>query len=242
MNDRINNRLNMGNTCLGLANSRDYQSVWQGKDPADFGTDLARLQTCYDAIMAKAAQVNGTSGGAADAKASAETAVEDTAYVLARALAVHYKKAGDLARLAKVDVSKRDLVKLSGQPLLALATEIRDLGTAASADAEAVKRGVTAARVTAVTDALTAYTPLVTGPRNQIVNRGTLLKEIETDTAALLDLLTDLDDLILQFDGTATGQRFIAAWKRARIIVDAGHGPAPEATPAPAPAAAPVAA
>jgi hypothetical protein len=39
--------------------------------------------------------------------------------------------------------------------------------------------------------------------------------------------LSDLDDLSLQFNGTDAGRRFIEAWKCARNIVDAGHGPPP---------------
>jgi hypothetical protein len=66
---------------------------------------------------------------------------------------------------------------------------------------------------------------------------------VETDTAALVQLATDMDDLTLQFDGTDAGKRFIEAWKRARIIVDTGGGhgnggtpptpPTPPATPKP---------
>jgi hypothetical protein len=69
-------------------------------------------------------------------------------------------------------------------------------------------------------------------PRGQIVNRSALLREVETDTAALVAFVSDMDDLAVQFDGTEEGRRFIEAWKRARIIVDAGHGPG---TPTPPP-------
>ena len=69
-------------------------------------------------------------------------------------------------------------------------------------------------------------------PRGQIVNRGALLKEVETDTAALLDLVSDMDDLVAQFDGTEDGLRFIDAWRRARIIVDVGGGQSPPPPPA----------
>ena len=58
---------------------------------------------------------------------------------------------------------------------------------------------------------------------------------METDTAALVELVTDMDDLVLQFDGTEAGRRFIDAWKRARIIVDTGGG---HSTPTPPPATA----
>jgi len=54
-------------------------------------------------------------------------------------------------------------------------------------------------------------------PRGQTVNKSALLREVETDTAALVQLATDMDELALQFDGTDAGKRFIEAWKRARI-------------------------
>ena len=96
--------------------------------------------------------------------------------------------------------------------------------------------GVTAARVAALTAAITAFSNVMSTPRGQIVNRSALLKEVETDVAALLEKASDLDDLVVQFDGGDAGNRFKEAWKRARIIVDSGGGhSAPAAAPAPAP-------
>ena len=42
-------------------------------------------------------------------------------------------------------------------------------------------------------------------PRGQIVNRSALLKAVETDVAALLEKVSDMDDLVVQFD-TGGGQ------------------------------------
>ena len=67
------------------------------------------------------------------------------------------------------------------------------------------------------------------------MNRSALLKEVETDVAALLDKVHDMDDLVVQFDGGDAGNRFKEAWKRARIIVDAGGGSATPPTPPPTP-------
>jgi len=104
---------------------------------------------------------------------------------------------------------------------------------------KAAGRGVTPARITTLTNAINAFTGVMNLPRGQIVNRSTLLKEVDTDTADLLEQVADMDDLVLQFDGTDAGKRFIEAWKRARIIVDTGGGhsgtpptpPTPPATP-----------
>lgn len=44
--------------------------------------------------------------------------------------------------------------------------------------------------------------------------------EIASETAAHLELLADMDDLVIQFDTTDLGRHFIGAWKRMFIIVD----------------------
>lgn len=239
MNIRIQNQLNMVGACITVAQSSDYKPVWNGHPPADFGTDLTKLQTDYGAVTAKAAQADAATGGAADAKSVAETALEDAAFVLARALANHFKKTGDLDRHGKVDVSKSEIMKLRTQELVNKTTSIRDLGTAAVAEAGAAGRGVTAARVAALTAAIAAFSNVMSSPRGQIVNRSALLKEVETDTAALMVFVNDMDDLALQFDGTDAGKRFVEVWKRARIIVDTGGGHAPPTPPTPTPPAPP---
>jgi len=231
MNLRLQNQLNMVGACITVAQSSDYKPVWNGKPPADFGTDIATLQTNYGAITAKAAQADAATGGATDARTAAETALEDAAYVLARALANHFKKSGDLDRHGKVDVSKSEIMKLRTQELVNKTTAIRDLGTVAVAEPGAADRGVTAARVAALTAAITAFSNVMSTPRGQIVNRSALLKEVETDAAALVESVNDMDDMALQSDGTDAGKRFIEAWKRARIIVDSGGGHGGTTTP-----------
>jgi hypothetical protein len=98
---------------------------------------------------------------------------------------------------------------------------------------------VTAARIATLTAAITAFTSVMNNPRGQIVNRSTLLKAVDTDTASLMQQVADLDDLVQQFDSTDAGKRFIEAWKRARIIVNIGGGHTNGNTPTPAPATTP---
>ena len=70
---------------------------------------------------------------------------------------------------------------------------------------------------------------LVGGIRSEIDNRP------KNCTADMLEQVADMYDLVMQYDGTDAGKRFIEAWKRARIIVDTGGGhsgtPAPTPTP-----------
>ena len=230
----------MVGSCITVAQSPENKSVWLGNAPADFGTDMATLQTNYGAVTVKAAQAEAATGGGGDAKTLAETALEDAAFVLARALANHFKKTGDLDRLGKVDVSKTDITRLRTQDLVNKTTAIRDLGTVAVTEAGAAGRGVTAARVATLTAAIASFSKVMNLPRGEIVNRGTLLKEVDTDAAGLVEFVNDMDDLALQFGGTVAGDRFNEAWKRARIIVDTGGGhggtPTPPTPPTPPPA------
>jgi len=241
MNIRLSNQINMVGACITTANTTENTAVWNGNPPLDFTTDIAQLQTDYTSVTAKAALADSATGGAGDAKAQAESALEDAAFILARALANHFKKTGNLDNLGKVDLSKSQIVQLRQQDLLDKTTAIRDLGTATLPEPGAAGRGVTAARITTLTNAINAFTGVMNMPRGQIVNRSTLLKEVDTDTADLLEQVADMDDLVQQFDGTDAGKRFIEAWKRARIIVDTGGGhastpptpPTPPATPHP---------
>ena len=89
-----------------------------------------------------------------------------------------------------------------------------------------------------LTSALQQYQEQLNAPRRQVVDRGAVLRELTTHVAGMMEKIAALDDLVIQFDGTPEGLRFIEAWKRARVIVDAGHGPGEEETPTP-PAPAP---
>jgi len=242
MNIRLTNQINMVGACITTANTPENTNVWHMHPPMDFGVDLATLTTGYVSVTAKAALADGASGGAGDAKAQSESALEDAAYVLTRALVTHFKKTNNLDKLGQVDLTKSEIVKLRQQNLLDKTTAIRDLAASVQMEPGAADRGVTPARIATLTAAIDAFTAVFTVPRGEIVNRATLLKEVDTDTAGLMQQVADMDDLVLQFDGDDAGKRFIEAWKRARIIVDTGGGhstgtnppaPTPPATPKP---------
>jgi len=205
---------------LAVAESKDYVGVWTNQEPLAFGTYLAGLRECYTNVTSTVALAESAAGGAADTKAAAESTLEELAFVMARALTVHFKQTNNLTDRAQVDLTHSAIVQLREKDLVARVTVIRDLAAAALPDKEAAAHGVTSARVEALTTALKAFEKAMTLPRGQIVNHGTLLKEVETDTAGLLEKLHDLDDLVVQFEGSPAGKRFVEAWTRARVIID----------------------
>ncbi|MFT3867164.1 MAG: hypothetical protein QM715_01580 [Nibricoccus sp.] len=220
MNIRLSNQLNMIGTCLRVAQSRGHSLVWLGRDPSHFGVDLTSIEAGYKIALGKAALADTAKGGASDVRAQAETTLENAAYVLTRALAVHFRKSNDLDRHAEADLSLTQIVRLRENELIARATAIRDLARVAQAEEKAAFLGITTLRIEGLTQAIEAFDALRRKPRGPAITRSTLLRELETDTAALIEQLRDLDDLVLQFDGSAAGLRFIAAWEKARVIVD----------------------
>lgn len=231
--DRSLNYLAMIGAVLNVARTPEYLPVWDGQAPLDFGDDLAALQTGYGAAAAKAARLAGASTGTADEKDDLETALEETLHPLCRALAAHFKKTGDLAVRAEVDVTRTAIERLRDRALVAFGQRVVTLGTTAAAHPDAPRRKITPARVTALDGAVKAFEAAIDNPRGVIVNRSTLRRELKTDVAALMELLPDLDDLVLQFDETELARRFQSAWKQARIIVDAGHGRGEDEEPNP---------
>lgn len=225
MNDILINRLNMVGSCITTANSAEHKLVWTGKPPEDFTDDLALLTTEYGAATTLASQYNAATTGAADSKDFAEKTLEDVLYIVSRALASHFKKEGDLTNRAKVDVTKSGVVKLREQVLRTFALTVKGLATEAATHANAVKRGITAARIAELTAAIAEFDEQFGRPRQKLATRGVLRRNLETHVAGLMAAVEDLDDLVIQFSGTEAGDRFVGAWKNARKIVDAGHGP-----------------
>lgn len=231
MNDRINNRLTMVGACITVADTPEHRLVWDGNEPAEFETAFNALKIERAEILTIVASAGAVTTGAAEAKDVAETTLENAGFVLARSTALHLKKTNDLTRRAQVNFQLSGFQRLRDQNLVARCTTVRDIAQSVTAEPGAVGRGVTPARITALTNALTAYSGLINAPRAKIVDRTALIRDLETRTAALVDSVEDLDDLAVQFDGTDAGRLFGTAWNQGRVIVDAGHGPAPTPPP-----------
>jgi len=184
------------------------------------------------AAIELAQRATSTITGTTDEKDAAETTLEDLAHPLARALALHFKKTGDLVSRAKVNFSKSALQRLRDQVLVTRTAEIRDLAQSALAQPGTTGRGITAARITALSAAIDAFAPYVNAARTEIVNRSALYRELATDVAELMEQINDLDDLVLQFESEA-GQNFQTAWTAARKIIDTGRSPGEEEPPSP---------
>jgi len=230
MNIRSQQIMNMAGSCLGVALHPDYKPVWFNQEPLAFGAELAEAEAAYASATTKAALAEASAGGAADAKAVAENLVEVRAHRMARALCSHFTRHGDLDRLGRVNLSRSAFSRLRKQELVNQATAIRDIASSVLGEPDADHRGLTSASVDALKAAITAYSNVLNLPRSQSVNQGTLLKESDTEVAALARRFRALSDLVIQFGDTEQGARFVEAWRRARIILDSGRSSASSST------------
>src|SRR4029434_4011381 len=155
MNDILSNRIAMFGACITVAKDPQHRPVWENVPPQDFSTDLTGFETAYKEPTGIASQAGELDGGNADAKDAAETDLEDKAFGVARALAIHFKKEGDLVNRAKVNVTRSDRKSTRDELLLNKTTEIRDVATVAASHANAAARGITAAKITELTAAIT---------------------------------------------------------------------------------------
>ena len=147
MNDILTNQLNMIGACIATATTPEHMLVWNGQEPADFAADLNVFQTHYGQARDVAYLAGSATTGSANAKDVAETALENLAFQMARALAGHYKKSGNLINRAKVNIRLGALQKLRDQALVTRSIEIRDLANSATAEPGASTRGITTARI-----------------------------------------------------------------------------------------------
>ena len=240
MNDNTSNKLDMAKACITLVEKPESIIIWQGQPPLDFAADFARMKQTYTGLRGLAIAADTDNSGDADAKSDAEDALEALALQLAAALRNHFKKTGNTSDRAKVTFPKRALVRLRDQILITRCTEIRDLAMQARDESGAQGRGVTQAKITALTAAIALFDDLQRKPRTSIGSSATKRRELVTGVADLIEQLADLDDLVAQLEPTApsapsvTGRSpeavaaFIADWKRQRKVIDAGHGPTEE--------------
>ena len=222
MQQKLTNRLNMVRACLNVAESPEYKSVWTSSPPVDFRTEMAQVAAEFEAVTTKGGLADAATGGGSDAKAAARLELENSTLVLARALALHFTRTGDLDRRGTVDLARSDIQGQRAQELANQATVIRDIAASVVPEPGAENRGISAQLVEEHEAAMDRFSIAAGSPRGQIARRAALRHEVRSGVEAIVNRLHALDDLILQYGRTAIGRSFIDAWRAARVIVDSG--------------------
>ncbi len=195
---------------------------------ADAYTDL---QTRVTNIQTLAQNQTQDTGGVALDKQAARQAMCGLALPIANAVHGYAVKTKNNTLAVTVDYSMADLIEGRDVHSLDLCQII---STAANANlANLTSYGITAAKLTALTNAIAAYTLLISAPRDTRAKGKTVTGNIQSQFDAADEALGLMDDLL----GQIADAKFVADYNNARNIVDtaASHAsPTPAPTPPPA--------
>lgn len=184
--------------------------------------DYTRLDTALAGLDAKLQKQTGQgSQGYTSAKDQAEVRALDAAMPIVQGIKTLYREGGypDLAVLAKYTRAKLD--DMRGSVQVAALEELHK--QAGALKSELAEEMVTEDQIKQLDDEIRLYKPLLGTPREQI-NTGSLLREdavahLREARKALKSLDVRVPNLLSKLP------ELVAAYRKARQVVDAGHGP-----------------
>ena len=237
MQDDLLNHLTSFDTSLSALGRPDSTPVWQGQAPLIFEEKVAEATTMVEAIQDTQKNQEAGIGGSTEEKVREENELEAAAYLLAQAQVLYFQDHGQETEAGALNLTPTNWAEFRDQALLAKSQLVIDSATGLTTGPSAVvaaKYGITPAAVTGLTKERADYDAIVNAPSVAIAIRKALTKGFRPAISLTEKKFKDLDKLILQFGGTPAGKTLIAVWQNARIIKDAGHGPAtPPVPPAP---------
>lgn len=201
----------------------DYRSTWEPAAPR-MVPDFVKVQGLVKNFDDIGTTLGGTgSKGYTDAKDKAEDVAVAAAMRIVKGLRTiqlnGYRP--ELAKAAGYD--KSDLERLRDENLV---TALEAIAKAAATVAdELADERVKAEQLKALDDALKAYRPLVGTPRGQIIVGSTLRTTAKKLVAQLREAFGPIDTRMDNLGEEEEFEAMVAEYRKARHIVDAGHGP-----------------
>ena len=204
-----------------LADARPQWAPLYAKMVADFEALEAALGQAGTQATARAA---GGSTGYTAAKDLAEVAMLDAAVPVLRGIKALQLDAPDAALAPLAAHTRTSLDELRD---LTQVKTLRALHTAALARTAALAgERVTAAQIAALDAKIAAFEPLVGAPRQAITAGATLREQSVASLGAARTALKRLDVRVPNLSDELP--ELVANYQKARMIVDAGHGPKPD--------------
>jgi hypothetical protein len=226
MNTKQLNKLTMYLAVEGICDGTPtaWQPVQAFADAyADLKIHVTNIQTFSQS------QEQDTSGIAQD-KQAARQAMCAAALPIANAVHAYAVKTKNNTLAMSVDFSMSDL--MGGRDVQSR-DNCQNVATTANANiANLANYGVTATKVTALTNAIAVYNLLISKPRDTRAQGKTVTGNLQTEFDAADEDLGIMDDLT----GQITVAKFVSDYNNARIIVDTSASHASPTPPTPPPA------
>lgn len=235
------NRLGMFNTSIVTLNVDVHKVVWFQQDPKIFTTKVAEVTQAIEDLKEFCRKQGIDITGAALDKEREAVEAEDAAHPIARALVQWFRDLKDETNAAKVDLSLTDWRRLRDQELLAELNTTLGLAQGVTGGAQAVAAvgyGLTPAKVLALSKEIDDIKAFINAPQASIADRKALTLQLRARFNVVEEKFASLDDLILNFKGTAAGRALVGAYQAARIVRDLGTGHT-QTPPTPTPPAPP---
>ena len=229
MQDTLSNKLASFLGTLSVADQPEYLAIWQGKTPLDFTTELAEVRLDVTALASDGAVQSAPITGSTEALRTLRDTLERRLHVLARATYKALKKTGNLEDAAKANLTPSKLHDARAVALAGLSETVLDLAEpltippAVGQPAPGESGGITAAFVAEVDNLWDQYSVAVGAPTGARSKRKALTAALPQRFRDTEEKFSDLDDLVIQFGGTAIGAQFVAAWFNARHVTDLGR-------------------
>jgi hypothetical protein len=203
-------------------------AIWQTVQAfADAYTDLKTRVTNIQTFAQS--QTQNTTGVAQDKKA-ARQAMCALALPIANAVHAYAVKTKNNTLAATVDFSMADLIE--GRDVASRDNCQNIYNTANTNIANLANYGVTAAKLTALNNAIAAFNLLISAPRDTRAKGKTVTTNLQAEFDAADEDLVVMDDLL----GQMTDAKFVSDYNNARIIVDTAASHASPTPPTPPPA------
>lgn len=226
MNTKQLNKLTMYLAVEGICDGTPlaWQTLQAFSDAyTDFKSHVTNIQTFSQN------QTQDTSGIAQD-KQAARQAMCSVALPIANAVHAYAVKTKNNTLATSVDFSMSDL--MGGRDVTSRDNCQNIYNTANTNLANLANYGVTAAKLTALTNAIAAYNLLISKPRDTRAAGKTVTTNLQAEFDAADEDLTVMDDLT----GQITNATFVSDYENARIIVDTTASHASPTPPTPPPA------
>jgi hypothetical protein len=205
-------------------------SIWSGR--VAFAAAVTEARAGVGSIREAAARQESPTSGITDEKAVSRGKLEDLTLEIADPVAAFAAKSGDAELAAGVHVSRSSLDQAQDDNLIQIAERIRD---AATPHADALKDyGVTNAEITALGDAITAFSGMKSAPRTAKANKSGATSSVASMVQSTRSLFRNqLDKLMTLF--RKTNPEFYTGYFAARVIVDRAATRPPKSAPPPGP-------
>jgi hypothetical protein len=243
MRDEIIQKLRMYSGVKTHLRKAEHLTLWLNKEPEAFTTLETQFESAAGDLGAFGQEQSQPTSGVTAMQNLAETALEDAAFPLARALRLCYLATQQPDQAAMWDLSLTKWRQMQEQALLnkAKALHAAIVPLTAGATPPGKPYGLTASKTAALADLIGDYDEVIGKPVAARAGRKAKTADMRPRTRRVDGILSGMDDLIVQFRGTAAGDLFVEGYFNARRIggrapgEEAGGGPAPTQPPAPNP-------